>query len=253
MPAGIDHRRLQQPLAAGLEGELQGSDRRAAGGEADGERRSRARPMGQQKIEQRERCQRQGHGAVAEIGQEEPEAIQEIVPPCRSARRRQPQALRTPAPRPSTRHSRARNSIHCNTDGRAIPIPRSMTSPGFGRTFPNFASRMPMEGGYTAPPLLIGKLPLGRRSARISGSSEAVQDGGLHRRWQRPRTLPSVRRSRHKTTTISGNCIGGGRTVHHVMVHNNNVSYCLGEDIEFSEDYISIYFILTIAMLQSRV
>jgi hypothetical protein len=128
-----------------------------------------------------------------------------------------------------------------------------MTSPGFGRTFPNFASRMPMEGGYTAPPLLIGKLPLGRRSARISGSSEAVQDGGLHRRWQRPRTLPSVRRSRHKTTTISGNCIGGGRTVHHVMVHNNNVSYCLGEDIEFSEDYISIYFILTIAMLQSRV
>ena len=153
-----------------------------AGREADGKRRRGALPMGQRQVQQREGRQRQRHGAVAEIGHELPEALQEVVLLCRGARRRQPQAfahLRR-VHQPVT--FRARNSIHCNIDGRAIPIPRSMASPDFGRTFPNFASRMPMEGGYTAPPLLVAKLPLGRRSPRISGSSEAVQDGGLHRR-----------------------------------------------------------------------
>jgi hypothetical protein len=41
--------------------------------------------------------------------------------------------------------------------------------------------------------------------------------------------------------TTNGNCIGGGDTVNHVIIRNNNVSYCPGSGINFTGDYISIH------------
>ena len=41
--------------------------------------------------------------------------------------------------------------------------------------------------------------------------------------------------------TTNGNCIGGSSSVHHVIIRNNNVSYCPGGGMLFTGDYISIY------------
>jgi hypothetical protein len=43
------------------------------------------------------------------------------------------------------------------------------------------------------------------------------------------------------SVTTNGNCIGGGDTVNHVIIRNNNVSYCPGSGINFTGDYISIH------------
>ena len=42
-------------------------------------------------------------------------------------------------------------------------------------------------------------------------------------------------------TTTNGNCIGAGPTSHHVIVRNNDISYCPGGGIVMTGDYLYIY------------
>ena len=54
-------------------------------------------------------------------------------------------------------------------------------------------------------------------------------------------TVSQAQSAPDKNSTTNGNCIGGGSSVHHVIIRNNNVSYCPGGGIVFTGDYISIY------------
>jgi hypothetical protein len=44
-----------------------------------------------------------------------------------------------------------------------------------------------------------------------------------------------------RNNTTNGNCIGGQDSSHHIIIHNNNVSYCPGGGMVFTGDYIQIY------------
>jgi hypothetical protein len=54
-------------------------------------------------------------------------------------------------------------------------------------------------------------------------------------------TLSQAQSAPDKNNTTNGNCIGGGSSVHHVIIRNNTVSYCPGGGMLFTGDYISIY------------
>jgi hypothetical protein len=54
-------------------------------------------------------------------------------------------------------------------------------------------------------------------------------------------TVSQAKSAPDRNNTTNGNCIGGGSSVNHVIIRNNNVSYCPGAGINFIGDYVSIY------------
>ena len=54
-------------------------------------------------------------------------------------------------------------------------------------------------------------------------------------------TVSQAQSAPDNNNTTNGNCISGGSSVHHVIIRNNTVSYCPGQGIMFTGDYVSIY------------
>jgi len=114
-----------------------------------------------------------------------------------------------------------------------------------------FRARGSKSGGYITYQAYSGQRPTilknGSRWDAIqllnstSGPSYIIIDGFTIVGNAQSITVSQAQSAPDYNNTTNGNCIGGGSSVHHVIIRNNNVSYCPGGGIVFTGDYISIY------------
>jgi len=157
----------------------------------------------------------------------------------------------------SSAGSDSNDGMSAGTPFLTIPAAASRTNPGDivyvmdGTYGPFTISRSGSSTGYITYQAYPGQHPTVNKTgstwdaiqlkSATAGPSYIIIDGFNIVGNAQSITVDQAQTAQNYNNTTNGNCIGSGATSHHIIIRNNNISYCPGGGIVATGDYLSIY------------